>query len=103
MVDNAYIHQKEPPGLGQAVLMAKDVVGNEPFAVFLADDIIRSQTPVVKQMMEAYAQQQVSVLALQRDRKSTRLNSSHSQNLVCRLLLEKKNPSRLQTSRSRRP
>jgi len=46
--------------------MAKDVVGNEPFAVFLADDIIRSQTPVIKQMMEVYAQQQVSVLALQR-------------------------------------
>ena len=66
MVDITYIHQKEPLGLGHAVLMAKDVVGNEPFAVFLADDIIRSQTPVIKQMMEVYAQQQVSVLALQR-------------------------------------
>jgi len=48
------------------VLMAKDVVGNEPFAVFLADDIIRSQTPVIKQMMEVFAQHEVSVLALQR-------------------------------------
>jgi len=66
MVDITYIHQKEPLGLGHAVLMAKDVVGNEPFAVFMADDIIRSQTPVIKQMMEVYAQQQVSVLALQR-------------------------------------
>ncbi len=66
MVDITYIHQKEPLGLGHAVLMAKDVVGNEPFAVFLADDIIRSQTPVIKQMMEVYAQHQVSVLALQR-------------------------------------
>jgi len=66
MVDITYIHQKEPLGLGHAVLMAKDVVGNEPFAVFLADDIIRSQTPVIKQMMEVYAQNQVSVLALQR-------------------------------------
>ena len=66
MVDITYIHQKEPLGLGHAVLMAKDVVGNEPFAVFLADDIIRSQTPVIRQMMEVYAQQQVSVLALQR-------------------------------------
>ena len=66
MVDITYIHQKEPLGLGHAVLMAKDVVGNEPFAVFLADDIIRSQTPVIKQMMEVLAQHQVSVLALQR-------------------------------------
>jgi len=66
MVDITYIHQKEPLGLGHAVLMAKDVVGNEPFAVFLADDIIRSQTPVIKQMMDVYAQHQVSVLALQR-------------------------------------
>ena len=66
MVDITYIHQKEPLGLGHAVLIAKDVVGNEPFAVFLADDIIRSQTPVIKQMMEVYAQHQVSVLALQR-------------------------------------
>src|SRR2546426_6497953 len=66
MVDITYIHQKEPLGLGHAVLMAKDVVGNEPFAVFLADDIIRSQTPAIKQMIDVYAQQQVSVLALQR-------------------------------------
>src|SRR5438477_11442559 len=66
MVDITYIHQKEPLGLGHAVLMAKDVVGNEPFAVFLADDIIRSQTPVLKQLMEVHAQQQASVLALQR-------------------------------------
>ena len=66
MVDITYIHQKEPLGLGHAVLMAKDVVGNEPFAVFLADDIIRAQTPAIKQMMDVYAQHQVSVLALQR-------------------------------------
>jgi UTP--glucose-1-phosphate uridylyltransferase len=66
LVDITYIHQKEPLGLGHAVLMAKDVVGNEPFAVFLADDIIRSQTPAIKQMMEVFAPRQASVLALQR-------------------------------------
>src|ERR1700694_2825270 len=66
LVDITYSHQKEPLGLGHAVLMAKDVVGNEPFAVFLADDIIRSQTPAIKQMIDVYAQHQVSVLALQR-------------------------------------
>jgi UTP--glucose-1-phosphate uridylyltransferase len=66
MVDITYIHQKEPLGLGHAVLMAKDVVGNEPFAVFLADDIIRSPIPAIKQMMDVYVQHQASVLALQR-------------------------------------
>ena len=66
LVDITYIHQKEPLGLGHAVLMAKDVVGNEPFAVFLADDIIRSHTPAIKQMMDVFAPRQASVLALQR-------------------------------------
>jgi UTP--glucose-1-phosphate uridylyltransferase len=66
LVDITYIHQKEPLGLGHAVLMAKDLVGNEPFAVFLADDIIRSQTPAIKQMMEVFGPRQASVLALQR-------------------------------------
>lgn len=66
MVEPMYIHQKEPLGLGHAVLMAKDVVGNEPFAVFLADDIIRSKTPAMRQMMEVYERHEVSVLALQR-------------------------------------
>ena len=66
MVDITYIHQKEPLGLGHAVLMAKDVVGNEPFAVFLADDIIKSQTPAIRQMMDVYQAHGSSVLALQR-------------------------------------
>ena len=66
MVDITYIHQKEPLGLGHAVLMAKDVVGNEPFAVFLADDIIRAHPPCVRQMMDVYAQHGASVLALYR-------------------------------------
>ncbi|HEY8737571.1 MAG TPA: UTP--glucose-1-phosphate uridylyltransferase GalU [Candidatus Dormibacteraeota bacterium] len=66
MVDITYIHQKEPLGLGHAVLMAKDVVGNEPFAVFLADDIIKSHTPAMRQMMDVYEKHESSVLALQR-------------------------------------
>ncbi|HYM49832.1 MAG TPA: UTP--glucose-1-phosphate uridylyltransferase GalU [Candidatus Limnocylindrales bacterium] len=66
MVDITYIHQKEPLGLGHAVLMAKDVVGNEPFAVFLADDIIRASVPCIKQMMDVYEREQASVLALYR-------------------------------------
>jgi UTP--glucose-1-phosphate uridylyltransferase len=66
LVDITYIHQKEPLGLGHAVLMAKDLVGSEPFAVFLADDIIKANTPAIKQMMDVYAQHQASVLALYR-------------------------------------
>jgi len=66
MVDITYIHQKEPLGLGHAVLMAKDLVGNEPFAVFLADDIIRSRVPCMRQMMEVFQQRQAPVLALYR-------------------------------------
>lgn len=66
MVDITYIHQKEPLGLGHAVLMAKDVVGNEPFAVFLADDIIKSHVPAIRQMMDVYEKHESSVLALQR-------------------------------------
>jgi UTP--glucose-1-phosphate uridylyltransferase len=66
MVDITYIHQKEPLGLGHAVLMAKDVVGNEPFAVFLADDIIKSHVPAMRQMMDVYEKHESSVLALQR-------------------------------------
>ena len=66
MVDITYIHQKEPLGLVHAVLMAKDVVGNEPFAVFLADDIIKSHTPAMRQMMDVYEKHESSVLALQR-------------------------------------
>jgi UTP--glucose-1-phosphate uridylyltransferase len=46
--------------------MAKDVVGNEPFAVFLADDIIKSHTPAMRQMMDVYEKHESSVLALQR-------------------------------------
>jgi UTP--glucose-1-phosphate uridylyltransferase len=64
MVDITYIHQKEPLGLGHAVLMARDLVGREPFAVVLADDIIRSDRPCVKQMIDVYEKHQASVLAL---------------------------------------
>ncbi len=66
LVDITYIHQKEPLGLGHAVLMAKELVGNEPFAVFLADDIIRARVPCIRQMIEVYEQRQASVLALYR-------------------------------------
>src|SRR5215472_9557220 len=62
MIHVAYVRQKEALGLGHAVLMAKELVGNEPFAVLLADDVIDAQTPCLKQMMEVFAETQSSVI-----------------------------------------
>jgi UTP--glucose-1-phosphate uridylyltransferase len=65
MVHIAYVRQKEAMGLGHAVLMARELVGDQPFAVVLADDIIDAQVPCLKQMIEVYNQTGCSVLATQ--------------------------------------
>jgi len=52
MIHVAYVRQKEALGLGHAVLMAKELIGNEPFAVILADDVIDAPKPCLKQMVE---------------------------------------------------
>lgn len=52
----AYTRQQEPLGLGHAVWCARNLVGNEPFAVLLADDLIQSKTPCLKQMSDAAAE-----------------------------------------------
>lgn len=59
----SYVRQKEPLGLGHAVLCAKDLVGDEPFAVLLPDDVIDAQVPCIKQMIDVYNNHQGSVLA----------------------------------------
>jgi UTP--glucose-1-phosphate uridylyltransferase len=61
----AYVRQKEALGLGHAVLTARELVGNEPFAVLLADDVIDAEVPVLKQMMNVFEQTQCSVIATQ--------------------------------------
>ena len=61
----AYVRQKEALGLGHAVLAARELVGNEPFAVLLADDVIDAEVPVLKQMMRVFEQTQCSVIATQ--------------------------------------
>jgi len=66
LVDICYIRQKEQLGLGHAILTAKDVVGNEPFAVLLPDDIIDSKLPVLSQMLEVYEQYKTNVVAIER-------------------------------------
>lgn len=60
-----YIRQPAPLGLGHAVLCARPVVGNAPFMVHLADDLIDAKTPCLKQMAEVFEKYQVSVLGVQ--------------------------------------
>jgi len=65
MIHVSYVRQKEALGLGHAVLMAREVVGDQPFAVLLADDVIDAQVPCLKQMMEIFDDVQCSVIATQ--------------------------------------
>src|SRR5689334_20517225 len=65
MIHVSYVRQKEALGLGHAVLMARELVGNEPFAVLLADDVIDSKVPCLKQMMDVFETTQSSVIATQ--------------------------------------
>jgi UTP--glucose-1-phosphate uridylyltransferase len=66
MINFAYVRQGEPLGLGHAVLVAKDIVGDEPFAVILGDDVIDAQPPAIKQMMDVFAKVGGPVLAVER-------------------------------------
>jgi len=65
MIHVAYVRQREALGLGHAVLTARELVGKEPFAVLLADDVIDANPPVLKQMMQVFEQVQCSVIATQ--------------------------------------
>ncbi len=58
-----YTRQSQPLGLGHAVLMAKELVGNEPFCVLLPDDVVDARVPCMKQMVEAFNQTGSSILA----------------------------------------
>jgi len=60
-----YVRQKEPLGLGHAVLCAKELVGDEPFAVILPDDVIDADPPCLKQMIDVFTEKKGSVLATQ--------------------------------------
>jgi UTP--glucose-1-phosphate uridylyltransferase len=65
MINVSYVRQGEQLGLGHAVLMAKDLVGDEPFAVMLGDDIIDSAVPCMRQMVAAFERNQGPVIAVQ--------------------------------------
>ena len=65
MIYVSYVRQKEALGLGHAILTARELVGNEPFAALLADDVIDAKVPVLKQLMEVFNEKQSSVIAIQ--------------------------------------
>ncbi|REK74914.1 UTP--glucose-1-phosphate uridylyltransferase GalU [Paenibacillus paeoniae] len=64
LADIYYVRQKEPLGLGHAVLCARRFIGDEPFAVLLGDDILTSEKPCLKEMMDEYEQSQSSIVAV---------------------------------------
>jgi UTP--glucose-1-phosphate uridylyltransferase len=65
MIHIAYVRQKEALGLGHAILTARELVGDEPFAALLADDVIDGDVPCLKQMMGVFEEVQCSVIATQ--------------------------------------
>lgn len=65
LADIHYIRQKQPMGLGHAVWCARNFIGDEPFAVLLGDDIVQSETPCLKQLMDVYEETHSSVIGVQ--------------------------------------
>ena len=65
MVDIHYIRQKEPRGLGHAINCAKSFVGNEPFAVMLGDDVVESEVPCLKQLIDCFNEYKTTILGVQ--------------------------------------
>ncbi len=66
MINVSYVRQKEPLGLGHALLMARDLIGDEPFAVFLGDDVIEATVPVMRQMIEVYEKRRAPIVAVEK-------------------------------------
>jgi UTP--glucose-1-phosphate uridylyltransferase len=66
LINFAYVRQGEPLGLGHAVLVTRELVGNEPFAVILADDVIDADPPALKQLIDAFQRLDGPVLAVER-------------------------------------
>jgi UTP--glucose-1-phosphate uridylyltransferase len=66
MADVCYIRQKKQLGIGHAILTVKDIIGDEPFAVMLPDDIIDSKVPTLKSMIEIYDKYGAGVIAVER-------------------------------------
>jgi len=99
MAKISYIRQKEPLGLGHAILVPRNLVGNQPFAVLLGDDIIDADVPCLKQLIEVYDRYKCSVIAVQRVTDDISqygvINPRHLENNVYQVLdlVEKPSPS----------
>lgn len=65
LVNIHYIRQKEPKGLGHAINCARTFIGDEPFAVMLGDDIVDSETPCLKQLIEVFERYEATILGVQ--------------------------------------
>jgi len=101
MADISYVRQKEQLGLGHAILVATEIVGNEPFAVILPDDIIDSPVPALKSMLGVYEQYGGGVLAVERvsDEDTSRYGIIEPEKVAERIyrvldLVEKPGPSK---------
>src|SRR5450830_724594 len=66
MINFAYVRQREPLGLGHAVLVARELVGDEPFAVILGDDVIDADPPAIAQLIDVFERLNGPVLAVER-------------------------------------
>jgi len=66
LIDIVSVRQKKPLGLGHAIWMARNVIGNEPFLVLLGDDLVNSEVPCCKQMIDLFGKVQQSIVAFQR-------------------------------------
>jgi UTP--glucose-1-phosphate uridylyltransferase len=71
LINFSYVRQGEPLGLGHAVLTTKALVGDEPFAVILGDDVIDAQPPAIRQMIDVFEEVKGPVLAIERVPKAT--------------------------------
>src|SRR5688500_3772136 len=65
MINLSYVRQKEALGIGHALLTARELIGNEPFACFLGDDIIDSEIPCIRQLLNVYYEQEHPVVAIE--------------------------------------
>src|SRR3989449_3488000 len=66
LINFAYVRQREPLGLGHAVLTTRELVGNEPFAVILGDDVIDAKPPAIRQLIDVFEEVGGPVLAVER-------------------------------------
>jgi UTP--glucose-1-phosphate uridylyltransferase len=78
LADIHYIRQKEPKGLGHAIWCARNFIGDEPFAVLLGDDIVQSETPCLKQLMNIYNETYSSVIGVQQ----VPINETHRYGII---------------------